>query len=620
MLPQVVGANRIAVNAIHAPLAPAAAPDLANSALPPTLIPTAAALAMVRLLKPDRPRARNFLSRREQWRLLLLFVPLALVIVLIGRLRDPNFANRVNQVFAQASPPASQETEPPRSYAAPPPSPGLFAGVDPAWLKTITDNTYFRNFEKDTWFRLFGLLQRSSADELNAAHGIEASYVQLVDQPNFYRGKLVTVHGYLRQITEQTPAANDLGIKSYYRIVMQPTDGSSWPIFIYCLDLPPNLSLQNKPSEGYLKASGLFFKNLSYDWKDGLGTAPVIVAKGVEYYGDVLGGPAMLDIHVDEQPATTSDTVNPTIDQLVGEAPDETLGNAVLSNLGMDVKLLDEVKSRGPLRGEDREAFYQMLKAVGQIGSHQLARFAQQNLPAVRDEWQRRLASADSEPRRSMFQEALRHAAKGRYSVTPLFNDAQHQQGRLFVFDGTARRVVRVEVGSQSDGGPNDIARRFGFDHYYEMEVFTADSQNHPLSFCVRELPDGFPIGDSLYEPVRVAGFFFKDWLFRTRDSAGDDIQYAPLLIGRAPLRLPPEQSGSSLSRYVGVGLFVLGLAGIWIAAVVYARSDRQFRRRTAVADWSLPTGQSLNDLNLAAADRPVNSPEPILPTTGENP
>ena len=36
---------------------------------------------MVRLLKPDRPRARNYLSRREQWRLLLLVVPLILVIV-----------------------------------------------------------------------------------------------------------------------------------------------------------------------------------------------------------------------------------------------------------------------------------------------------------------------------------------------------------------------------------------------------------------------------------------------------------------------------------------------------------------------------------------------------------
>ena len=217
--------------------------------------------------------------------------------------------------------------------------------------------------------------------------------------------------------------------------------------------------------------------------------------------------------------------------------------------------------------------------------------------------------------------------------MTPLFNDARQQQGRLFVFDGTARRVVRVEVGSQSDGGPSDIADRFGFDHYYEMEVFTEDSQNHPLVFCVRELPDGFPIGDSLHEPVRVAGFFFKDWLYRARDAATDDAQdvsdkmvgnvdpsrYAPLLIGRGPLRLPPERGGSSLSPYVGGGLFLLGLAGIWIAAVVYARSDRQFRRRTPAVDLSLPAGQSLNDLNLAAADRPANSAGPILPATGEN-
>ena len=496
---------------------------------------------------------------------------------------------------------------------------GLFPGVDPAWLKTITDNTYFRNAETERLVRHVRAAASTPVDELKAAHSIEASYVQLVDQPNFYRGKLVTVYGYLRQITEQTPAANDLGIKSYYRIVMQPTDGSSWPIFVYCLDLPPGLSLQNKPSDGYLKVTGLFFKNLSYQWKDGLGTAPVIAAKGVEFYGDVPCGPAMLDIHFDEQPTKAGDAANPTIEQLVGEVPDRSLGNAVLGNLGMDVKLLDKVESRGRLRAEDHEAFYQMLKAVGQIGAHQLARFAQQNLPAVRDEWQRRLASADSEPGRALAQDALRRAAKGHYSVTPLFNDAQQQQGRLFVFDGTARRVVRVEVGSQPDRGPSDTAERFGFDHYYEMEVFTEDSQNNPLVFCVRELPDGFPIGRWVARARSHGRLLLQGLAVPRRDSATDDnrgesgkmvgdidpSRYAPLLIGRAPLRLPPAQGSSSLSQYVGGGLFLLGLAGIWIAAVVYARSDRQFRKRTPAVDLSLPAGQSLNDLNLAPAEQP---------------
>ncbi len=823
---------------------------------------------MVRLLKPDHRRVRNFLSRGEQWRLLLLFVPLGLVIIVMGRLRNPNIANRVNQFFTQvaddrktasgaetmqpptdvvdgakpdrikplplgafhgdkqASKPESKEASPPDSQKSTPPTAGLFPAVEANRLSTITDNTYFRQAEKDAWFQFFKLLQQSSAAELKAAHTISASYVQLVDRPSFYRGKLIDTYGFVRQVTEQTPAPNDLGIKAYYRVVLQPADGSSWPIFVYCLDLPPQLKVGDDQAGSYAKVTGLFFKKLSYEWKGGLGTAPVIVANSIEYYGVVACGPGMTDIHppaaievvmnsdatkefakrgdspVPSKPTTSfrdvlalagwsveslaefddgqplSDTqrtkalellrrlrsfnssdldgwvhddlspidvlespndcrgqlvrltgrvtkvtsrkpaaadaerlempeyfecevaldkeagsatilttrvprewlrsdplnervsavalyfkrigndspptslwlakeiawhpgqrsdevralLNPTIEQQLGGSADRSFGKVVLGSLGVDVGLLDQIQGRGPIRAEEREAFYQLLNAAGQIGANQLARIAQQNLPAVREEWERRLAVAKTAPQRLLAHEALRRAAEGRYSVATLFNDAQSQIGRLFVFDGTAKRVTRVEVGAKADGEPSDVARRFNIDHYFEIEVFTEDSQNHPLVFCARDLPEGFPTGDLLHEPVRVAGFFFKDWLYHARGTnsedpntedgnAGGDIdpaRFAPLLIGRAPLVLTVEQGGSSLSRYVGVGLFLTGLAGIWIAAVVYARGDRRFRQKTPAIDFSLPAGQSLNELDLAAEEQLVNSVGPIVPTPGE--
>ena len=58
---------------------------------------------MVRLLKPDRPKVRDYSSRREQFRLLFLIVPLGIVIVLMTRLRDPETAKRINRFFAPAS-------------------------------------------------------------------------------------------------------------------------------------------------------------------------------------------------------------------------------------------------------------------------------------------------------------------------------------------------------------------------------------------------------------------------------------------------------------------------------------------------------------------------------------
>src|SRR5262245_931817 len=121
---------------------------------------------MVRLVDPDRRRARNFTSRREQWRLMLLILPLGLVILLMSRLREPQVAGRVNDFFA---PPASAQ------QAAPAPAAAdvrvvshenekvtLFPGVDPRLLKTIRDNTYFRKVEAEAWFHFFEVLQKYS--------------------------------------------------------------------------------------------------------------------------------------------------------------------------------------------------------------------------------------------------------------------------------------------------------------------------------------------------------------------------------------------------------------------------------------------------------------------------
>ena len=210
--------------------------------------------------------------------------------------------------------------------------------------------------------------------------------------------------------------------------------------------------------------------------------------------------------------------------------PFVSLGESVLGTLGVDVGLLDGVRQRRPISGTEREPFYQVLDAAGRLGANELVRFAGHNLQSVKkfwsDEAQRLAALANESPttvnsadrqRLQMAREVQSRAAEGLYSVAPLFNDPEQQVGELVAFDGTARRVARVDVGQHADGTASDVARRFGIDHYYEIDLFTDDSQNNPIVFCVRELPPGFPIGNNLHEPVRIAGFFFKSWSFRSR-------------------------------------------------------------------------------------------------------
>jgi hypothetical protein len=752
---------------------------------------------MLRFGTKNRRSVRNFSSRREQLRLLALFVPLALVILFMARLRDPKTAAAINTFFAGAEPQQHIKPRPLVAGSAPPRSPTPIPGIRDDVLKTVEDNTYFRTAEKDAWFHFFELVQK---EEIGPAQGVPVEYAQLVDQPNVYRGKLVTVRGTARQITQEKPADNDLGIASYYQVVIQPADGANWPIVVYCLELPKGTAVGDRVSLD-VSVTGLFFKKLSYTWRDGLGIAPVIVARTLttgpasgttapealaenvqqapadnivestnklddsgneqnafqqimtlagwdatqlaqfddgkplsdaqrveaiellrrlrsinsadlaawsssdpipkeledtdvirgrlsrlngivtkvtklepspedaarlempayfdcEFETDEFDGPITIltarvpndwprDEAIDEVASTNVLFVkrltdeNPprtlwlakeiawhprfkgqasgmSINELPRDTSDPLLGKSLLGTLNVDVGKFDLVESRGRIRAQERDLFYETMNAAGRVKPSTFVHIAIDDLPIVLNEWQQRVRDGKSGKTNALAREVVRRADNGQYSVALLFNDPQPQIGRLFVFDGVARRAVRVEVGEVADGdGASDVAKRYAIDHYYELEVFTNDSQNYPLIFCVRELPKEFPIGGSIDVPVRIAGFFFKNWLYSTRGrghseepedakSTGPQAQFAPLLIGRAPIVLETPTANGRAGQYVLGGLFVLGLAGICAAAAWFARDDRRFRERTAAANYELPAGQSLNDLNLPTADVPM--------------
>ncbi len=216
-----------------------------------------------------------------------------------------------------------------------------------------------------------------------------------------------------------------------------------------------------------------------------------------------------------------------------------------LGRLGMDVGLFDETKNRTAIGPLDRECFYSLLAAVGR---------------ASPDDWTRISQSASRD-------------------IVPLFNQPETQQGRLISLEGRARRALRLPVEDR------DIVERFGIREYYELEVFTDDSQGNPLVCCVRELPPDMPIGSGIDEHVRVAGFFYKVWAYR-RDATDDDDstrgtvrQLAPLLVGRSATRIapaPPERNVAAGA--IAAVLFVMAMAGIWWGAWASGRSDGRVR------------------------------------------
>ena len=429
---------------------------------------------------------------------------------------------------------------------------------------------------------------------------------ELVSQLNEVRGQLVEVAGRARRVSRHQVAPQQqqqLGLAGYYRCRLELTPSSYAILIVPAVPSPwPSGERLDEPVE----AQAIFLKMVRED--DQL--LPVMVASRLHWYPDELN--------------------------LAGVRR----GHLTLAQLGMDIGLLDEVRHRRPFVGRrvsrEGEAFYALLAAVRQAPSGSLRRQADTDLPEYRAAWSQRAASlreqmralaaapgeAEKDPAAAeeelnqlrdqllLAEEVERQLARGRYSVAPLFNEPDRHVGSLLLIEGVARRAIRIatDVGRQQSALPSGER----IDHYFEVDVFTDDSQNNPVVLCVRELPAGFPTGDRIAASVRVAAFFFKNWQYAGRavgvaDETARGVsnrRLAPLLVGDLPVQVAPvaAKSNELLGLWLGMGFLGL-LAVIWWGLWTYSRGDREFRRR-----W-------------IAADRPSTAlPDKLPPLDEENP
>jgi len=248
----------------------------------------------------------------------------------------------------------------------------------------------------------------------------------------------------------------------------------------------------------------------------------------------------------------------------LGWHPATTLGR-----LGMDVGLLDDLQDDRPLAEADHEAFFQMLAAVGRMP-------ADGSLTA----------GHASEP------------------VAPLFNQPRTQRGRLVTLDGIARSVIEVAV---DDPG---IVARFGLPHYYQIAMFTADSQENPVIVCVLQLPSGMQAGNApdYREKMRVDGFFLKKWAYRPAltTSVSPARQTAPLLIGREPIRFAPSRPvRDELVQWIVGGVIVAAL--LWLVFTIIGQQLASRDLRSMISRKPLSGPRNVGFPN--QVDLPVRPP-----------
>ncbi|MGI9457231.1 MAG: hypothetical protein ACR2NU_11765 [Aeoliella sp.] len=365
----------------------------------------------------------------------------------------------------------------------------------------------------------------------------------LTSDPEAHRGRLVQLSGQVMHVDRQELDAEEqlkLGAETFYKLQVAG-EGSPFAVVTSAI---PQAWLALESIDQPVVVQGLFVK-LVVDEQDN--PIPLVVVPCVAWHPIIPNPPAV------------------------------NFGMSVLGTLGVDVSKLDSVKQRRPLVADDSDAFYAVLTGLRTTGPRQLIRFAERQLPGHEKFWKQNLSAANDsgDPRRrELATEVLKQANEERYSVAPFFNDPAGQVGQIASFDGVCRRAVRIVLDDDT------TAAAAGVDHYYELDVFTDDSQHMPIVFCMLEIPPGFLVGENLHEPVRVAGFFFKSWRYSTRRSGDDRQRTFPLFIGRAPLRIIDSKESPLWGWIAGLG-FVGLIAVVWLTQWRLARSDRAFAEGT---------------------------------------
>lgn len=236
---------------------------------------------------------RNYQSRGEQRRLLVLVMLAGLVVLLALKAADPNnwkwFERLAEPRNARVAAPvdtrlpvgarrddavqiaaAGPEAEAPPAQVVP--------GVDPQWFADLRDDAPFRPAETAALFQVFGALRQAGAAAIREASVGKLEYIQLFKQPGAYRGRLVTFRGRVEGAFKRTAPANEQGITEYFEVWTEHEDHRGL-VAAYCLELPAEFPLGDRLKQP-IELTGFYFKRLAYqDRARELSTVPLLVAQ-----------------------------------------------------------------------------------------------------------------------------------------------------------------------------------------------------------------------------------------------------------------------------------------------------------------------------------------------------
>lgn len=415
-------------------------------------------------------------------------------------------------------------------------------GIDAEQLALFADGIPLGSSDEPLLRKVLFRMPQFAWSDLRRWHRPDVPWASIAENPGNFRAELFALDGRvtsIEQVTLPPDVAEPLEFDRYYRVQFsQPS--TVCRISIYTREVPD--AWQQGVTDQRARAWGLFLKL-------GPKTADqpelIFAARRIHWF------PERVDLGAGVKP-----------------------GHVLLAQLGMDIGLFDRIRrtSGQKMSAADREGFYELLAACHQANPETLSRETQ-------------------EP----------------FSLTTLLSDVSAHQGSLMAVGANARQITKVQITDP------DVRQRLGTDHYFQIDGFiplgeksirigkSDQSSNAPIytnsfpaTFCVLRLPPELQAAEGrmaagggesqvLNEPIRVVGFFYRMWAYRSRFTEQFEEklpQYSPMFIGiTAETVSRPEPQPRLVPGLIGGGIVVVALGLVWYALRRAAAGDAEFLR-----------------------------------------
>ena len=414
-------------------------------------------------------------------------------------------------------------------------------GMDEDFFEKFRDGESWNDDEQEPLARALVRLAQIKPADLARWTARDIQPSDIADQPREFSGRILRLQGQVRRVTVVQAPAGE-------------RDRYDLQKYYRC-----EIELENSGG-----AAAIFALNVPEHWQpnapidESASADALFLKRGPE---EKAGGP-MLYFAADR----------------VAWHPDTLLGK-----LGMDCGLFDTVQHDRGISDSERECFYQLLAAAGRAPAQ-----------AMDEAAVNAAAEKDAEPTARLVR---------------LMAQPDAHEGELHSFRGVARRAVKILVNDA------ETVARFGLDHYFELVVFVdldgyakiggKKVTNHPVVFCLRELPAGMPTGENIAEMVRASGFVFKKWRYTTQlmGEKGVGVRVAsPLLIGKTAVWERREMALRRINPIVG-GVVIVALVCIVFFAWWYSRRERRMHNAVLAGRRTIADRVSLDDLQRDSID-----------------